>query len=222
MRLLVTLVLVAMIFSASRAADLAPFSPPWDDISPGPTSLSGTLDKPAGKMGFVCVKDGHLYTGKQRLRLFGANFTAAADFPDHDTADKVAARMAKFGLNAVRFHFLDSTWGTPKLIKYESGDWKNWDADTLDRLDYFIAKLKENGIYANLNLLVGRRFGVNDGVDPAVNQLDWKAAHAVGFFHGPHMDAQKAYARQLLTHRNPYTKLTYAEDPAVAIVEINN
>ena len=36
------------------------------------------------------------------------------------------------------------------------------------------------------------------------------------------MEAQKQYARQLLTHLNPYTKLTYAEDPAVALVEINN
>ena len=130
--------------------------------------------------------------------------------------------MAKFGLNAVRFHFLDATWGTQRLINYDSGDWRNWNADTLDRLDYFIARLKEQGIYADLNLLVGRRFGVGDGVDAAINQLDWKAAHAVGFFHAPHLEAQKRYARQLLTHRNPYTKLSYAEDPAVALVEINN
>jgi hypothetical protein len=70
--------------------------------------------------------------------------------------------------------------------------------------------------------LVGRRFGVGDGVDAKVNQLDWKAAHAIGFFHALHMEAQKRYARQLLTHWNPYTKLTYAEDSAVALVEINN
>ena len=130
--------------------------------------------------------------------------------------------MAKFGLNAVRFHFLDATWGTPRLINYESGDSRNWNADALDRLDYFIARLKEQGIYADLNLLVGRRFGVGDGVDATVNQLDWKAAHAIGFFHAPHMEAQKRYARQLLTHLNPYTKLTYVQDPAVALVEINN
>ena len=204
------------------AADLAPFAPPWDDGTPGPTNISGTLDKPAGKSGFVHVEDGHLVTGDQRLRLFGMNLTAGADFPDHETAGKVAARMAKFGLNAVRFHFLDATWGEPRLIDYESRDCRNWNADALDRLDYFIARLKEQGIYVNLNLLVGRRFGVGDGVDAKVNQLDWKAAHAVGFFHAPHMEAQKRYARQLLTHRNPYTKLTYAEDPAVALVEINN
>ena len=36
------------------------------------------------------------------------------------------------------------------------------------------------------------------------------------------IDLQKDYARRLLTTKNPYTGLTPAEDPAVAIVEINN
>jgi len=35
-------------------------------------------------------------------------------------------------------------------------------------------------------------------------------------------DAQKQYARQLLTHVNRYRRLRYADDPAVAIVEITN
>ncbi len=203
-------------------ADTVPFVLPWDDAATGPTDLSATIDKPAGKSGFVRVENDHMYAGERRLRIFGVNLTAAACFPDHATADKVAARMAKFGLNAVRFHFLDAAWGQPRLIRYETGDWRNWDADALDRLDYFIARLKEHGIYSNLNLLVGRRFGVGDGVDQTVNQLEWKTAHAVGFFHATHMEAQKAYARQLLKHRNPYTKLAYVEDPAVALVEINN
>ncbi|MCY3024516.1 MAG: carbohydrate binding domain-containing protein [Planctomycetota bacterium] len=213
---------IVCLAAGAPAADLAPFAPPWDDASPGATNLADTLHKPAGRFGHIRVQDGHLFAGDQRIRFFGTNLTAGACFPDHDTADKVAARMAKFGFNAVRFHFLDSTWGTPRLINYESGSWSNWIPESLERLDYFIARLREQGIYANLNLLVGRRFGVNDGVDPSVNKLDWKAAHAVGFFHKPHLEAQKAYARQLLTHRNPYTKLTYAEDPAVAFVEINN
>lgn len=216
------ILVVLSICVGAAASELVPFVLPWDDVTPGPTDLSYTLEKPAGQFGFVSVRNGHLYTGEQRLRLFGVNFTAAACFPDRDTADKVAARLAKFGLNAVRFHFLDSTWGQPRLINYQSGDWSNWDAEALNRLDYFIARLKEYGIYVNLNLLVGRRFGVGDGVDSEVNRLHWKAAHAVGFFHAPHLEAQKAFARRLLTHRNPYTGLAYFEDPAVAMVEINN
>ena len=203
-------------------AGLIPFAPPWDDVSPGPTDLRSTIPKPAGAVGFVTVMDAHFYTGDQRLRIFGINFTAGAGMPDHATADKVAARLARFGFNAVRFHFLDSTWGKPHLIDYDSGDSRNWNTNALDNLDYFISRLRAEGVYSDLNLLVGREFGHQDGVDPQILTLHWKTAHALGFFHAPLLAAQQQYARQLLTHRNPYTGLTYAEDPAVALVEINN
>ncbi len=210
------------ICQSAALAEFVPFVLPWDDASAGPTDLSAALAKPAGKNGFVHIQDGRLYEGNQRLKLFGVNFTAAACFPEHDTSDKTAARLAKFGFNAARLHFLDATWGTPSLIRYGSGSWQSWDTNALDCLDYFIAALKKHGIYINLNLLVGREFGVGDGVDSSISELDWKAAHAIGFFHRPHLAAQKEYARRLLTHINPYTGKSYAEDAAIALVEINN
>ncbi len=36
------------------------------------------------------------------------------------------------------------------------------------------------------------------------------------------IEDQIAFARELLTHVNPHTGSSYAEDPAVVIVEINN
>jgi hypothetical protein len=208
--------------AASCAAELVPFAPPWDDGEAGPTDLRPVLAQGAHDIAPVRVRDGHLFAGDRRLRLFGVNLTAGACFPDRATAESAAARMAKFGINGVRLHFLDSTWGTPRLIDYASGSWTNWNAEAQERLDYFLARLKEQGIYWNVNLLVGRSFGVGDGVDPAIGKLDWKTAHAVGFFHAPHLEAQKAYARRLLNHVNPHTKLALAHDPALAFVEINN
>lgn len=222
---LMTYILIACLGIISRysiSGEMLPFVMPWDDSRPGITDMSFLNHCPAGTLGNIYIKNGHLFAGRDRIRFFGVNLTAGACFPDHETADKVAARMAKFGINAVRFHFLDSTWGEVCMIDYASGSSWNLNADAVDRLDYFISRLREKGIYINLNLLVGRRFGVGDGIDPSINQLSWKAAHAVGFFYAPHLENQKKYARQLLTHRNPYTKLTYAEDPAVAFVEINN
>jgi hypothetical protein len=208
--------------AASGEAELAPFAPPWDDGAAGPTDLRPLLGQSADSITPVRAREGHLYAGDRRLRLFGANLTSGACCPDHATADGVAARLAKFGLNGVRLHFLDSTWGEVRLIDYASGDWSRWNPDAQDRLDYFLAQLKRQGIYWNVNLLVGRAFGKSDGVDPAIAKLDWKAAHAVGFFHAPHLEAQKAYARRLLTHVNPYTGLALGQDPALAMVEINN
>jgi hypothetical protein len=40
-----------------------------------------------------------------------------------------------------------------------------------------------------------------------------KDQHVIGFFYQPMLDLQKEYARLLLTHRNPYTGLTYAAGP---------
>lgn len=213
---------LAALTPCAAAAELVPFVMPWDDVAPGPTDLRPVLGQSAAAAQQVTVQDGHLSAGGRRLRLFGVNLTAGANYPDHATAERVAARMAKFGLNAVRFHFLDADWGVPALMDYTTGDWKNWSAEAQDRLDYFFAQLKARGLYANINLLVGRKFGARDGVNEAITKMDWKSAHAVGFFHAPHLAAQKEYARRLLSHRNPYTKQTYAADPAVAIVEINN
>src|ERR1700722_1591729 len=84
-------------------APLFPFVLPWDDAAGGVTNVSAWLDRPAGRLGPVVVKDGHLFTGEKRLRLLGVNLCFGASFPRKDDAAKVAARLAKFGVNAVRF-----------------------------------------------------------------------------------------------------------------------
>lgn len=216
------LVFALLVAARASAQELVPFVLPWDDGA-APELVPAAADRrEAGSRGRVEVRGGHLFAGKERLRLFGVNVTAGACFPARDKAEAIAARMAKFGINAVRFHFLDSTWGDTRLIDYDSGSNLKFNADALERLDFFVHALARRGIYINLNLLVGRRFGVGDGVDPKINDLDWKTAHAIGFFHEPHLRSQKEYARRLLAHKNPHTGRTYAEDPAVAMVEINN
>src|SRR5262249_43918185 len=130
---------------------------------------------------------------------------------------------AKFGINVVRFHHMDmQTFPSGIRVRGAEGT-GDFDPTALDRLDYFIAQLKRHGIYANLNLLGSRPFNKGDGLPAEIEQIaEWKARQVVGFFYEPALKPQQDYARKLLTHRNAYTKLTYAEDPAVAFVEINN
>ena len=92
---------------SSRAAELFPFVLPWDDATAAAVDVSGWLDAPAGKGGFASVQDGHLFANGKRLRIFGVNLAFGANFPTHEDAEKVAARMAKFGINCVRFHHMD-------------------------------------------------------------------------------------------------------------------
>lgn len=191
-----------------------PFLPPWDDASPGITNLSGLLEKPAGSHGFVVAREGHFFEGDRRIRFFGVNTVFGANFPTHDDATKIAARMAKFGINCVRFHHMDNQ-AAPTGIW--SADQRTLDPGQLDKLDFFIAQLKANGIYADLNLHVSR---IYPGM-PA-----WRGTphydKGVDNFYPPMIELQRDYARQLLWHYNPYTQSIYAHEPAVAIVEINN
>src|SRR5690606_5891053 len=140
--------------------EMFPFVLPWDDATPGIADFSGLLARPAGARGHVYVADGHLYVGgatedrpRERLRIWGVNTSFAANFPAKEDAPKVAGRLAKFGVNCVRFHHMDRD-STPKGIWKE--DLVTIDPEQLDRLDYFIAQLKERGIYANINLHVSR------------------------------------------------------------------
>ena len=199
-----------------HAAEMFPFVLPWDDATGGATDVSAWLEKPAGRSGFIVAKSGHLFAGERRQRFIGVNIAFGANFPSHADAGKIAARMAKFGINCVRFHHMDMQ-NAPTGIFSEDG--RTLDADRLDRLDYFVSELKAHGIYADLNLHVSRTYpdlpaSEKQGLPNFDKGVDNFAAAMIAL--------QKDYARALLTHINPYTISAYADEPAVAFIEINN
>ncbi|OYT71634.1 MAG: hypothetical protein CFK49_05190 [Armatimonadetes bacterium JP3_11] len=202
-----------------------PWVIPFNSPSQGAADFRFLIDHtPAGARGWIRVgSDGHYYLGNKRIRFWGVNITAGACFPAQADAVKMADQIAQAGFNIVRFHHMDAFWATPCLIDYASGGSRRFNADALARFDYLYAQLRQRGVYTNLNLLVNRRFHAADGLPAEIERVqEVKAQHAIGCFYRPLIDLQKEYARQLLTHRNPYTGQTYGEDPAVAMVEINN
>ncbi len=87
---------------------------------------------------------------------------------------------------------------------------KDLDPGQLDRLDWLVYQLKLHGIYSNINTHVSREY---PGCDyPDIN--DFNYGKAIDQFYPPYIEMQKDYARKLLTHKNPYTGTTYAEEPA--------
>ncbi len=202
--------------------EMLPFVLPWNDTSENLTNLSGTISKPVGESEWVQVTDdGHFKIGQERIRFYGVNIVAGAAFPPLEKAEKIAQRMARFGLNVARFHHMDNNWGR-SIIDYESGSSTHLNLENLDRLDRMLAELKSVGIYSNINLLCSREFKAADGLHPEVEKMDWKASHILAFFDEGARNLQKQFAIDLLTHTNPYTKLRYLDDPAIAFVEINN
>jgi hypothetical protein len=208
--------------SAKAPADLASapaFPSDWLRAAGSAVDVSFLLDAPAGRHGRIGLKDGHLATGDgRRFRIWGINATGPAGLPAKENAPRIAEALARHGINAVRFHFLDRP--APRgLIAANRDDTRELDPVQLERLDWFIAELKRCGIYSDLNLNVARAYKPGDGVKD--HEL-LGFAKAVTFFDPRLLELQREYARQLLTHRNPHTGATYATEPAVALVEFVN
>ena len=188
------------------------------------TSVAHLLDAPAGKHGFVRANGSEFATDAGPIRFNGTNLTGPANFPERDVADRLASRFARFGINCVRLHFMD-TWyknfmDTRRqcILDDDAKTQRRLSPAQLDKLDYLVAAFKKRGIYVNMNLHVGRTLDKRDGV-PAGSP--W-ANKTVGQFHPRCIELQKEYARDLLTHVNKYTGNAYTDEPAVAMIEISN
>lgn len=203
---------------------LAPFVLPWDDGSPGFASLAGWQEAPAGASGCVTVDtNGHYSVGGKRIRFLGVNLVADDAFPEAGPAAAAASRLAKFGVNCARLHHLDATWAARGLISYKDGKGGNtFEPEALARLHALVTRLKEKGIYSDINLLCARRFEPADGLPAEISQIKWKDQHILAFFDEKMRALQKDGAKRLLATPGPAGEPAFANDPAVAFVEILN
>ena len=207
---------------ARDSALLVPFTMDHRAADSTSIDLSFLLDAPAGKHGFVRVRDGHLARGDgARLRLWGIHLTdwsrGSVLLPPKEDVPLWASTLARYGINCVRLHFIDLD--APRGLIAAGTDSRSFDPQQLDRLDFLVAELKKRGIYIDLNLNVGRSYRAGDSV-PDFDRIRWAKGMTL---YDPRLIAlQKEYARKILTHVNPYTGLAYRDDPAVAIVEILN
>ena len=200
-----------------------PFVIPGDDASRTATDFSWLSSEPAGADGFVRVRNGRFYTEHHRLRIWGVNLCFGANFPPtHEIAEKVAAHLAKLGINGVRMHHHDSA-SAPRGIwdGYRNGR-RLLDPQQLDRQDYWIAQLIRHGIYINLNLHVGRTFTEKEGFVSRNLPRAARYDKYILYFDPWMRERFKEFCRAYLTHYNPYRHRRRVEDPGIAMVEITN
>jgi hypothetical protein len=157
-------------------ATMFPFVLPPFDSSATLTDLSWMNDAPAGARGFVRAQGEHFVDGQGKpLRFWGVNINFAGAFPSKAEAPRIAARLAKFGFNAVRMHHYEGYGGINGIWKAAAvGSSKpriprEFDPEQFDRFQFFIAELIKRGIYINLNLHVGRKTTEGEGVVYAAN-----------------------------------------------------
>lgn len=179
-----------------------------------PLDLSGRLDAPAGKYGFVIVSDDGRLTFEQakekRLRLLGVNICSEANFPEKKAAEEFAENMARAGYNTVRIHHFENGLGNKNSFRsYE------FDPERMDRLDYLIFRLKQKGIYVTFDLYASRT--------PKKGELPKFGNFKVGVcFLDSYRKNWEEFTSRLLNHVNPYTKLRWADDPVFVCMNLVN
>ena len=211
------------LFQTEEKKDQFPFYVPWSYCEGSKIDFSFLLERPAGSHGFVTMKDGHFYfeDGK-RARFWGVNIhSGKACFPTHAQAESIAKRLAQLGCNAVRMHLLDNE-APHGIVQSNGNDSQHFSESQMDKLDYFIYKLKENGIYVVFDVLGlgARRFKEGDGVVD-YNKIR-SGAGGISFFNERIIELSKKFALDFLSHINPYTGSSYLNEPAVAMVEMSN
>ncbi len=197
------------------------FTPPTETENASRVDLGLLLgNRPIAPGDFVRTEGEGIYIGETPVRFWGTNLSPPHTWPDYNEGRRMARRLAREGINLVRFHHMDRGWNPDNLFLAGVPHTQAFDSAKLDRMDHFIAELRQQGIYVSMDLLVTRRFREGDGVAEP-EQLEFGAKIAAHF--NPRIiELQKDYARRLLGHRNPYTGLRYADDPALAFVSIIN
>lgn len=184
-------------------------------------------DAPAGRHGFVVARgEGLEFEDGTPARFWGANVVAAAIFETPDEAiDAHALRLAKLGFNLVRLHHHDSGgWQTRTAVSRDAT--QPLDPIAMRKIDRWVARLKEHGIYVWLDLQTGRVFRESEDI-PAYDELargSPQGAKAKGFLYvNPRLqELVLEFAAAFLDHRNPWTGLRYRDDPAIAAVLVTN
>ncbi len=225
--LLIVFVLVVSWYEKGLSPDddWFPFLPS-NTLEPGAIGMKEWLDAPAGKHGFLQMDGENLrFENGVPVKLWGTNICSRLPFVEQARADSFADLMAKYGMNAVRFHKF--SW-----YAYDGDHSTRFDREQFERLDYFQHRLRENGIYYSWSHIYGHRVQPGDSSKmlayDEIKNLSYPWSHLNGSTAGlvnfaPDLqELNIALTIDMLNHVNPYTGLRYADDPALAFIEFQN
>jgi hypothetical protein len=201
-----------------------PLIPTDDPFSPDSvTDASALLHRPAGVHGAMQRRGDDLaFADGSPVKLWGVNASIGGS---DAVMQRQARHYAKNGINLVRLHPVQAELGL--LQRDPASGERSLDPARLDRLDRWFAALKAEGIYLQWSLFYPHTITPDDGypADLYAELPDGGGGKRTSGYvnYMPQLQAAEwEWARRLLDHVNPYTGLRYAEDPALAVVEVHN
>lgn len=218
------LALVICAFSSlARSATLES----WAADSPSDLSFLNAPEQPAGKHGFLHASGSQLaFEDGTLAKFWGTNLTAYALFGTPKTeVVRQAKRLSRLGFNMIRLHHFDSAWVTPNIFGPAGSSTNQLNAEQMEKLDWWIKCLRDEGIYIWLDLHVGRQVTAADGIDGFAELAHGAASvelDGYNYVNDSIRRAMKRFDEQLLNHQNPYTRLQYKNDPSIAVMLITN
>lgn len=209
--------------------DLAGWQTDIIDWKTSPVDLSFLNDqeRPAGKRGFLkAIKDKLVFEDGTTARFWGTNLTAYALYgTSKESVKQQARRLSELGFNLVRLHHHDSPWVNPNIFgDHKEPNTQSLNSAMLDKLDWWIKCLKDEGIYVWLDLHVQRSLKSGDQIEGFDEIRKGQGADLNGYSY-VNTSIQKAMQRfneAYVNHGNTYTGLRYKDEPAIAAMLITN
>lgn len=166
--------------------------------------------------GFLQARDGHFFwQDGTRARFWGINVANHTLMVPDSQIVAIIKNFRQAGFNLIRLHHFDERNG---IIDMTRSDSQHILEERLRKIDFWIYQAHLNGISIYLDLLDYRQFKNGDDV-PNADAIG-RAARPYAVFDPRLIELQKEYAKALLTHVNPYTKLAYVDDPTVVMLEM--
>jgi hypothetical protein len=193
-----------------------PFEPATDKFtSDALLDLRSLNEKSAGQAGFIKRQGMGFTTGDGKpVRFWAVNVNAANAGQDRQAVDYLARKLAKLGVNMVRYH----------SAAFDKGDPSKVDPKALDDLLYLVSAMKKQGIYTYLSFYFPMWMEANKpGAQLAgYESLQNKRPFGLLFFDPRMQEMHRTWLKALLETKSPYTNLPLGRDPAVGIVEVQN
>ncbi|MFO7959215.1 MAG: beta-galactosidase [Candidatus Brocadiia bacterium] len=196
-----------------------PFEP-TNATEPGVVGMADWLDAPAGKHGYVQIDgDGFSFEDGTPVVFWGVNNGSGGCAPNHEAARQRAAWYSRYGVNAVRLHKFTNPCKDDRVSTRLKDD--AW-----DRIDYYCARLRDKGVYYGWSHIYGHRIRPGDRdrllAYEELEQNTGGSTYGIVNYAKDLQDLHIDLTVNMLNHRNPYTGLRYAEDPALNFIELQN